>query len=201
MGRDLWNFFSYIAFFSTSLSLKIVSAPMTSLFLVPYCRVPFSTRWPIPGLDKVCPTPGPLDSVLCGKRSRLSEGPALDSSRLSLGSSLVGPNFSLWHPETSSGQVLDKLTEFSLWITWRNPVWSSVLNMCLGISLLRAFPGLTFVSVPPSLFSGLPSSVFLLRLGFSFCLSLTRGLCSGVTSAARTKWVWSSPGPLSTPEI
>ena len=179
----------------------MVSAPRTSLCLVPYCRVPFSTRWPIPGLDKVCPTPGPLDSVLCGKRSRLSEGPALDSSRLSLGRSLVDPNFSLWHPETSSGQVLDKLTEFSLWITWRNPVWSSVLNMCLEISLLRAFPGLTFVSVPPSLFSGLPSSVFLLRLGFSFCLSLTRGLCSGVTSAARTKWVWSGPGPLSTPEI
>ena len=169
----------------TSLSLTIVSAPIISLCLGPSCKVLFSLNtlgWGRP-LDRVgfslnWPI---LDRVLW--YSRLLVG------WISLGWALAGPRFSLFwiFEETSPEQVVVRREVFSVRIGW-----FSAFSLC-GFSLFLASPITSLFCGPPifSLFCGGPK--------FSVFLSRTRGLCSGVTSAARTKWVGS--GPLSTPEI
>ena len=102
--------------------------------------------------------------------------------------------------ETSLKQVLAKLDVFSLRIDCaNNPGWFSTFSL-FGFSLLWVPPTCSPFSGPPILSLAAPKlSVFWLHPRFSVFLRRTRGLCSGVTSAARTKWVGS--GPLSTPEI
>ena len=200
----------------TSLSLTIVSAPIISLCLGPSCKVLFSLKWPNWPLDRVGLSPiwppgpldrvgfspnwppGPLDRVLWDNNSDLA------SSKFSLGWVRGGARFSLVciFGETSLKQVLAKLDVLSLRIDCaNNPGWFSTFSLC-GFSLFWVPPTLSLVCGPPrlSLACAAPKcSVFWLHPKFSVFLRRTRGLCSGVTSAARTKWVGS--GPLSTPEI